>query len=124
MDDDTPEDETPRKELVVKIDSPIVCNDFSDTHTPIQTDLEEIEGDTNKKVLRQELENYDIYLHNIHKGFKYATSINALTRLVTAGLNVNKQRRATIEHALQLQQPTKANTIDVEAFDAMGRPIK
>lgn len=50
-------------------------------------------NDLEKKVLITELSDCDMYLRNIHSGFKFATSINSLIKLVGAGIGVHKHRR-------------------------------
>lgn len=102
---------------------PVVATNFLSNLNPVNlniTECKEIEGKANRSILRQELENYDIYLHNIHEGFKSATSIFALSRLVRDGLMINKQRRASIEHAMKL----KPESALVPQYDVMGKEIK
>lgn len=101
------------------IDSPLDPENFKSDHTPIKVEKslhKEIDGDVNRDVLRQELENYDMYLHNLHKGFPMATSVRALLQLTDGALRINKQRRATIEHALKM----RAASVAIPEFDAMG----
>lgn len=54
-------------------------------------------GNLEKKILINEISDCDMYLKNIHKGFKSVTSINSLIRLVGAGLGVHKHRRNVID---------------------------
>lgn len=46
-----------------------------------------------KKVLINEFSDCDMYLKNIHKGFKHVSSTNSLIKLVIAGIGVHKHRR-------------------------------
>lgn len=49
------------------------------------------------KVLTSELEDYNLYLKNVHKGFSFATSVNSIMKLVGTGLAIHKQRRSILK---------------------------
>lgn len=70
-----------------------------------------------RQALTSELAHYDLYLHNIAKAFRSATTISSLISLVHCGLTVNKQRR----DAVQLTVGQKDS--DIIEFDLQGNPI-
>jgi len=49
--------------------------------------------DLERAMLKAELSDSEMYLKNIHKGFKFAKSTRSLINLVGAGLAVHKHRR-------------------------------
>ena len=67
-----------------------------------------------KKVLISEMADYDMYLKNIHKGFKHITSTRSLIHLVAAGINVHKHRRQVLK---DIKGENKAKTLE---FDEHG----
>lgn len=102
--------------------APIPCGIFrSDTH-PLdiqEKDLESLDhlDRTNKQLFVQEMADMDLYLHNIHNGFRYATSVNAIGSLVRNALAVQRHRRVLMNH---VSQGTPESTID---YDVMGNPV-
>lgn len=63
-----------------------------------EEDFSEYELDNlEKKVAVTELSDCDLYLKNLHTGFKYVNSINSLIKIVGAGIQVHKHRRSVIE---------------------------
>ena len=60
--------------------------------------------DLEKSLLKAELSDSQMYLKNIHKGFKFARSTRSLINLVGAGLAVHKRRRDVLK---ELKDATK-----------------
>jgi hypothetical protein len=54
-------------------------------------------NELDKKVLVAELADCNMYLRNIHKGFKHVTSTKSLISLVAAGIGVHKHRRSVLK---------------------------
>lgn len=76
--------------------------------------------DFEKKVFLNEMESCDMYLHNLHKTFKYVTTVNSVIKLVAASLVVHKHRRSVMEKTSKI----KVEDEDTIEFDNMGRVIK
>lgn len=72
-----------------------------------------------KKLLLNEMAGCDLYLHNIHKSFKYAGSVSSVIALVKAGVGVQIHRRATLEKASGVSEKQKPAI----QFDTMGNII-
>lgn len=64
-----------------------------------------------KKVLVNELSDYDMYLKNIHKGFAFVGSTNSLIKLVMAGVGVHKRRREVLK---ELKGAPKNRTLELD----------
>ena len=84
----------------------------------IESDLAHLTlNELDKKVLVSELADCNLYLRNIHKGFKHVVSTQNLISLVAAGIGVHKHRRAIIKDI-------KAGKGDMFELDEHGNPIK
>jgi len=107
-------------------DAPIPAHELLDDSYALNTKKEDIqefiEGEYNQKVFIREMAVCDLYQHNINKCFKYATSINAVLRLVNGGLTVMRHRRAVIQHVSAMQKKPEPEDTLIE-YDLMGRII-
>lgn len=72
-----------------------------------------------KKVFLQEMKACDIYLHNLHKGFKSATTIRGIVALVETSLKVHAHRREVLKDV----EPKREAGGPVYEFDDMGNLI-
>lgn len=75
-----------------------------------------LDGDVNRRLFYNEMQACDMYLHNIHKSFKYANSIHGVTHLVKTALSVQKHRRALMHYA--------SHTAGHTDYDIMGNEVK
>lgn len=66
-----------------------------------------------QRILVHELETYDVFTHNIVRGFGYATTIDSLISLVKCGLQVNEQRRRAVR---ELTQAAQSDTVEMDVF--------
>jgi hypothetical protein len=91
-------------------------------YDPLQIEPDEVEDiikdKTLRKVFASEMENCDIYFENIHKSFKFATSIDSVIRLVNTGMAINTHRRKLMQEASGVKSEGTS-----QQFDALGRPI-
>ncbi len=96
----------------------------SQSRFPIQLDLEpqKVNEDDlspykleslDKKVLINEMSDYDMYLKNIHKGFKSVTSTRSLINLVAAGIQVHKHRRQVLN---DIKNQKKASALEFDEY--------
>lgn len=60
--------------------------------------------DLERSLLKSELSDSQMYLKNIHKGFKFARSTRSLISLVGAGLAVHKHRRQVIKELKEVKK--------------------
>lgn len=72
-------------------------------------------NELDKKVLLSELADCNLYLKNIHKGFKFARSTSSLIKLVGAGIGVHRHRR-------QVLKDIKQGAGDIIDIDEYGNP--
>lgn len=64
----------------------------------VEDDFKDYELDQlEKKIAATELADCDLYLKNLHTGFKHVNSINSLIKIVGAGIQVHKHRRSVME---------------------------
>lgn len=128
-DDDINFPETPENILKEEFDLSCEIKSTTDFDSlskfPLQMDItpqKVIEDDLNpynlkdleKKILINEFSDCDMYLKNIHKGFRHITSTNSLIKLVMAGIGVHKYRRQVLN---DIKAETKATTLE---FDQHG----
>lgn len=113
-------------------------SDLKSGYNPINLprDLQEIEGEANKKTFSQEMEVYDALIHNNLGSFRYASNISAVTSLTRSTLQILRQRRATLEHAIRLKKEEKKEeklppppppppppSVIVVEYDVMGNEV-
>jgi len=83
-----------------------------DAQQVTDADLDSLDlSSLDKKVLINELSDYDMYLKNIHKGFGFIGSTNSLIKLVMAGVGVHKRRREVLK---ELKGNPKRQTLELD----------
>lgn len=121
---DSNDDEENAPLVQTKQDAPIspsiFKNDYRSLELPINVE-KEVKGEINRTMFEQEMEVYDVMLYNQIKGYVCATSVAAINALTRNALEILRQRRAALEHAMNLK-PDKGND-DIE-FDEMGNLIR
>lgn len=102
---------------------------LKDDYIPINVQEEDVEGEVPnphaRDVYVNEMSACDLYMHNIHKGFKYVTTVQGIISLVGAGLGVMRARRQFMERASNLtsHKPDEEDSIDDVVFDNNGNII-
>lgn len=92
----------------------------NDTSLEVKSDLRIKEEDFNfltlhdleKKILIDDLQNCHMLTKNINRAFKFATSTNAILKLVNANLTVQKHRRDFINQV----KDKKGATIEMDEY--------
>ena len=88
-----------------------------------EKDLEEMEtSKTNKHVFLKEMACYDVYQYNLHSCFKNVISVKGVIALVGAGMALQRQRRASVQHFSE-QCRTTTSTQEIE-YDVLGNAVK
>lgn len=92
-----------------------------------------VKDPVHKKILKSELDSMDMYLHNVHRGFRYVTSISGITALINNGLQVHAHRRKILNDVANLaglggngnKGPSMpAGVPDGYEFDNMGNLVR
>lgn len=67
-----------------------------------EEDLSVVSSGLNRKLLRSELEDCELYLGNLHRSFKAVKAIEQVVTLVNASMNVHKHRRGLLRVASEM----------------------
>lgn len=77
-----------------------------------------------KDILINDLQQCNMYLHNLHANFKSTTTVNSVITNVMACLTVHKHKRQLVKDLVSNSRPKSKENIDDIEFDAHGKIIK